>query len=196
MTTTHAPPKRLWRCLLWLSIGGFGGDFWRLMMLCCALDEAWWLETLLHDDLETWHLTWSISWVGSQEACLLVLTWELTMTRMDDVASWDDDQTDGYAVAVTVPYFVLLASWVLHTLRVGFLKPLLVGSKRTQVGFCKKSWSSYFSWNWKDLRILKSSTSPQAYCIWWFLSIYHWVFHSHLVSLFYVIDLLLWCISD
>ena len=39
-----------WRFLLWL--------FWRLMMLCFDLDEHWWLETLLHDDLETWHLTW------------------------------------------------------------------------------------------------------------------------------------------
>ena len=27
------------------------------------------------DDLETWHLTWSISWVESQEPCLLVLAW-------------------------------------------------------------------------------------------------------------------------
>ena len=41
-------------------------------------------------------------------------------------------------MAVTVPYFVLLASWVLHTLRVGFLKPLLVGSKRTLVGSSKR----------------------------------------------------------
>ena len=147
-------------------------------------------------DLETWHLSWSISWVGSQEACLLVLAWELIMTRMDDVASWDDDQTDGYTMAMTVLFFVLLASCVLHTLRVGFLKPLLVGSKRTQAGSCIRVGALVFSWNWKDLRRLKSSASPQAYCIWWFLSIYHWVFHSYLVSIFYVIDLLLWCIND
>ena len=155
-----------------------------LMMLCYDLEV----------DLETCHFTWSIPWVGSQEACLLVLAWELIVT--DDVASWDDDQTNGYAVAVTVPYFVLLASWVLHTLRVGFLKTLLVGSKRTQAGSCTRVGALIFSWNWKDLRRLKSSTSPQAYCIWWFLSIYYWVFHSYLVSLFYVIDLLLWCIND
>ena len=113
----------------------------------------------LEIDLETWPLTWSIYWVGSQEACLLVLAWELIVT--DDVASWDDDQTDGYAVAVTVPYFILLASWVLHTLRVGFLKPLLVGSKRTQVGSCTRVGALIFSWNWKDLRRLKSSASQQ-----------------------------------
>ena len=159
---------------------------------CSLMAWTWGLMMLRYDlevDLETWHLTWSIPWVGSQEACLVVLAWELIVT--DDVASWDDDQTDGYAVAVTVLFFVLLASWVLHTLRVGFLKPLLVGSKRTQAGSCKSVGALIFSWNWKDLRRLKSSASPQAYCIWWFLSIYYWVFHSYLVSLFYVIDLLL-----
>ena len=56
----------------------------------------------LEIDLENWHLTRSISWVGSQEPCLLVLAYELIMTRTNDVTSWDDDQTDGYAVAVTV----------------------------------------------------------------------------------------------
>ena len=45
-----------------------------------------------------------------------------------------------------VLFYILLASWSLLHLRVGFLKPLLVGSERTQAGSCKKSWCSYFSW--------------------------------------------------
>ena len=49
------------------------------------------------------------------------------------------------AVAVTVPYFVLLASWVLYSLRVGFLKPLLVGSKRTLAGSSIRVGSLVFS---------------------------------------------------
>ena len=41
-------------------------------------------------------------------------------------------------MAVTVPYFVLLVSRVFHTLRVGFLKPLLVGSKRALAGSSRR----------------------------------------------------------
>ena len=79
------------------------GDWW-----CFAgdLDEAWWLETLLHDDLETWHLTWCISWVGSQEPCLLVLAWSWLWRGWMMWLVWDDDQTDAFAVAVTV-FFIL-----------------------------------------------------------------------------------------
>ena len=159
-------------------------DDWRLD------DVALWLGGWLGD--LTFDLVYILSWISRGLSTCLGL--ELIVT--DDATSWDDDQTDGYAVAVTVPFFVLLASWVLHTLRVGFLKPLLVGSKRTLAGSSIRVVSLVFSWNWKDLRRLKSSTSPQAYCIWWFLSIYHWVFHSYLVSLLHVIDLLLWCVND
>ena len=109
-----------------LTFGGFGVGFWLMHLEVLEVTVgAWWcfatwmiwryswrhfgtigdLMRLCYDleiDLETWHLTWSISWVGSQEPCLLVLAYELIMTRMDDVTRWDDDQTDGYAVAVTV----------------------------------------------------------------------------------------------
>ena len=79
-------------------------------------------------------------------------------------------------------------------LRVGSLKPLLVGSKRTLAGSSTKSWISYFSWSWM---IWEDWSLPHRhYCIKWFLSIYYWVFHSYLVSIFYVIDLLLWCFND
>ena len=74
-------------------------DFWRLMMLCCDLDEDWWLETSLNDDLETWHLTWwyleldlkILGWIS--RTLFICLGLELTMTRMDDVTSsrwWSD----------------------------------------------------------------------------------------------------------
>ena len=164
--------------------GGFGGiclvDALRLWRWFGWFD--WWRHCYI-DDLETWHLTWSISWVGSQEPCLLVLACESIMMRMVDVTRWDDDQIDGYAVAVTVPYFTLLASWVLHTLRVGFLKPLLVGSKRTLVGSSIRVGSLVFSWNWK---------------IWEDWSLPHR--HKHIVFdgfYQYIIEfsILIWCLS-
>ena len=59
------------------------------------------LKRLRYDleiDLETWHLTWSISWVGSQEPCLLVLSWswlwqmmwlvEMMIRQMDMQWQW------------------------------------------------------------------------------------------------------------
>ena len=57
------------------------------------MDEAWWLETMLHDYVETWHLTWwcleldlkILSWIS--RTLFICLGLELTMTRMDDVMS-------------------------------------------------------------------------------------------------------------
>ena len=46
-------------------------------------------------------------------------------------------------------FYTLPVSWSLPPLRVGFLKPLLVGSKRLRAGSCKKSWYSYLSWYWE-----------------------------------------------
>ena len=56
---------------------------------------------------------------------------------------------------------ILLASWVLHTPRVGFLKPLLVGSKRTQVGSYTRVGTLISVGAEKDLRRLKSFASRQ-----------------------------------
>ena len=44
-------------------------------------------------------------------------------------------------------FYILPVSWSMPPLRVGFLKPLLAGSKRLQAGSCKRSWYSYFSWH-------------------------------------------------
>jgi len=38
---------------------------------------------------------------------------------------------------VAVLFYILLASWTLLPLRVGFLKPLLVGTKRHKLGLVK-----------------------------------------------------------
>ena len=38
----------------------------------------------------------------------------------------------------TVSFYILLASWSLLHLRVGFLKPLLVGSKRHKLGLVQR----------------------------------------------------------
>ena len=84
------------------------------------------------------------------------------LTRMDDVTSsrrWSDkcvwSGSDGFLL-------LFHASWVLHTLRVGSLKPLLVGSKRTLVGSSEELDLLLFQMELKDLQRLKSSTSPHA----------------------------------
>ena len=161
---------RLWWLETWLILGGFGD----------------WLGDLTFD------LVYILSWISRGLSTCLGL--ELIVT--DDAASWDDDQTDVYAVAMTVPTLFFFASWVLHTLRVGFLKPLLVGSKRTLVGSSTKSWISYFSWSWNIWEDWSLPHRHKPNCIKCFLSIYYWVFHSYLVSIFYVIELLLWCLND
>ena len=126
---------RLWRWFLlvtWTRL-----DDWRLDDIAPCLGG--WLGDLTFD------LVYILSWISrGLSTCL-----GLELIVIDDAARWDDDQTDGYAVAVTVPYFVLLASRVLHTLRVGFLKPLLVGSKRTLAGSSIRVVSLVFSWSWK-----------------------------------------------
>ena len=38
----------------------------------------------------------------------------------------------------TVSFYILLASWSLLHLRVGFLKPLLVGTKRYKLGLVQR----------------------------------------------------------
>ena len=57
--------------------------------------------------------------------------------------------------------YILPVSWSLPHLRVGSLKPLLVGSKRTLAG-SSEVLDLLFQLELKDLRRLKSSTSPHA----------------------------------
>ena len=123
------------------------------------------------------HYTWRFLWwcIWRLGRYLLWLLWRLMMmcwwwtrlddwrllTRMDDVTSsrwWSDrcvwSGSDGFLL-------FFHASWVLHTLRVGSLKPLLVGSKRTLAGPSEEL-DLLFQLELKDLRRLKSSTSPHA----------------------------------
>ena len=154
-----------------------------------------WRSTLLMDVCYTWRLCW---WLGA-----LVdggFAW-MELWLMEALLGWcfgwwrfwfDGDLVDGGFATLMIwrqfLFYILPISWSLPPLRVGFLKPLLVGSKRTLAGSSNKSWSWMI---WEDW-----SLPHRHYCIKWFLSIYYWVFHSYLVSIFSVIDLLLWCIND
>ena len=146
--------------------------FWWLMTWRLWGDfGGWWWCVALLDDLELWLME---AWIG----------W--CFGGLDDVL------VDGGSCAFL--FYILLVSWSLPHLRVGSLKPLLVGSNRTLAGSSTKSWISYFSWS--SMICEDWSLLHRHYCITWFLSIYYWVFHSYLVSIFYMIDLLLWCFND
>ena len=45
-----------------------------------------------------------------------------------------------------VLFYILLASWSLLPLRVGFLKPLLVGTKRHKLGLVQRVGALTLSW--------------------------------------------------
>jgi hypothetical protein len=47
---------------------------------------------------------------------------------------------------VAILFYILLASWSLLPLRVGFLKPLLVGTKRHKLGLVQRVGALTFSW--------------------------------------------------
>ena len=63
---------------------------------------------------------------------------------------------------VVVLFYILLASWSLLPLRVGFLKPLLVGTKRHKLGLVKEL---VLSLSVGAEKICKDRELPQAYCI-------------------------------
>ena len=63
----------------------------------------------------------------------------------------------------TVLFYILLASWSLLPLRVGFLKPLLVGTKRHKLGLVKELVLRKF----EKIEVFRITTT---YCIKWFLS--------------------------
>ena len=102
---------------------------WRMMM------EAWWWL----DGFFAWMVMEALLWwLGLVDALEAWLGW--------CVRGLDDDLVHGGSCIFL--FYILPVSWSLPHLRVGSLKPLLVGSKRTLAGSSTKSWSSYFSWNW------------------------------------------------
>ena len=123
-----------WRWFLVDAFGGLGG-------FCFGCFGDWWCFALTWTRIDDWRLcytmTWRLDiWLGDvlswiSRTLFTCLALELTMTRMDDVTSsrwWLDrcicSGSDGFSL-------FFFASWVLHILRVGLLKPLLVWSKRT-----------------------------------------------------------------
>ena len=103
---------------------------WRWLLIDVMEALRWLLED--DDVVLPWLMTWSFGW------------WSFGL---------DDVLVDGGFGTLMIwrqfLFYILLVSWSLPHLRVGFLKPLLVGSKRLQAGSCKKSWYSYFSWYWE-----------------------------------------------
>ena len=174
---------------------------WLMTWRLCYI--GWWLGGLL---LEiggwlgglTFDLVYILSWILRGLSTCLDYAWELVVTRIDDVAVLDDDQMDGWAVDVEVLLYILLASWSLLPLRVGFLKTTLGWNQETQAGSCTKSWCS--SYQLVLRKIYEDRDLPHHHNLLyeWFLSmnIYYWVFHSYLVPFVYMVDLLLLCIDD
>ena len=94
----------------------------------------------------------------------------------------DDVFVDGGSC--TFLSYILLVSWSLPNLRVGSLKPLLVGSKRTLAGSSIRVEAERS----EKIEVFHITTS-KLYLMVFINRLLS--FHSHLVSLFYVIDLLL-----
>ena len=140
-------------------------------------------------------------WLLHMEA---LMTWSFGWWRLglDDVLwrFWfDGDLVDGGFATLMIwrqfLFYILPASWSLPPLRVGFLKPLLVGSKRTLAGSSKRVGtliSVGVEWSEK-IEVFHITTT---YCIKWFLSMNNdWVFHLYLVHFVYLVHPLL-CIKD
>ena len=148
----------------------------------------WWrLEVTLEDDDAV--LPWMVTW---WRICFD----DLGFWLMEDWLGWcfaglDDVLVDGGSC--TFLLYILPVSWSLPPLRVGSLKYLLVGSKRTLAGPSEEL-ELLFQLELKDLWRLKSSTLTLLYQ--WFLSMNNdWVFHLYLVHIVYLVYLLL-CIKD
>ena len=62
---------------------------------------------------------------------------------------WGDIWLTDWVAAVAVLFYVLHASWDLQPLRIGFLKLLLVGSKRCKLGLVHRAGALIVSWCWK-----------------------------------------------
>ena len=121
-----------------------------------------WRSTLLMEVCYTWRLCWWLGCFDWWRLCFGLLWWWFGCFDRWRLCYIDDLETCCLSWRLTwrqFLFYILLASWSFLPLRVGFLKPLLVGSKRIQVGSCEKSWCSYFSWCWENLRRLKCSAA-------------------------------------
>ena len=98
------------------ELGGLWRYTWR-ERICGGFDGD--VDALLY-----WLMTWRLgAWGGS-------LVWSLEVVELSCGAwSWRH---------VAVLFHILLASWSLLPLGVGFLKPLLVGSKRHKLGLVQR----------------------------------------------------------
>ena len=72
--------------------------------------------------------------------------WVVQMCWTVDVWAAVSRAVVGCAVVVTVLLYALLASWTLQSLRVGFLKPLLVGDKRRKLVLAQRVGALTLSW--------------------------------------------------
>ena len=135
-----------------------------------------------------WHGGFEVTLKDDDAMLLCLMTWSF-----DGGLTWwcFGGLDDGGSCAFLL--YILLVSWSLPPLRVGSLKPLLVGSKRILAGPSEEL-ELLFQLELKDLRRLKSSTSTLLYQ--WFLSMNNdWVFHLYLVHIVSLVYLLL-CIKD
>ena len=165
-------------------------QFWRIFDYGVLHLEDDDMEVLM---MEAWLWWWFGCFDWWHGGFALMMTWCFGWWRLCLVGDLVDGGFATLMIWRQFLFYILPASSSLPPLRVAFLKPLLVGSKRIEAGSCTRVGALIFSWNWENLRRLKSFA---AHCIKWFLSIYYWVFHSYLVSIFSVIDLLLWCFND
>ena len=164
------------KCLPWRSLEACGATLGEALMMTWMLCYiGWWHGGLEHEELvlvrhfKAWTM-WSLFWSWS---------WSLELE------------------ACSCSTYILLASWSLLPLTIGFLKPLLVGTKRRKLGLVQRVDALTLNWCWEDLRRLKSSASRQLIVSNGFYQwTYYWVFHLYLVYLVYMDDPLLLCIYD
>ena len=112
--------------LFWWPLLHFGAWYDALnledLWLWCTTLGGWW-----HGDFDDGGLALVMIWL------LWLMTWRLCLVG---------DLVDGGFATLMIwrqfLFYILPASWSLPPLRVGFLKPLLVGSKRTLVGSSRR----------------------------------------------------------
>ena len=157
----------LWFCrtlsLTWsLTFGGLGlcgatlGEDLRRLVLAWGFDHIW----------IVWRLTWRLdSWILRD-----LSTWELVVTRIDDVAISDDDQMDGWAVAVAVLLSYSSCTLELATLEGWIPQTTLGWNQETQVGSYTKSWCSSYQLVLRKSAKIEIFHITTTYCIECFLS--------------------------
>ena len=143
--------------------------------------------------MEAWLWWWFGCFDWWHGGFALMMTWCFGWWRLCLVGDLVDGGFATLMIWRQFLFYILPASWSLPPLRVGFLKPLLVGCKRTLAGSSIRVGSLVFSWNWK---IYEDRSLPHAKLYQWFLSMNNdWVFHLYLVYIVHLVYLLL-CIED